>query len=249
MRQLLRGLLRFPPKEEFEIIVVDNNSSDATYEMMKKEFSNIEYIRLSENLGLPKGNNTGIREAKGEYLLILNPDIAVFKGEIDRLLHFMDQHPKAGVVAPQLLHPDKAIQFSTFVFPKWFIPILRRTPLGLCPWAKKELQQYIMKEWDHKNCKTVDWILGAAMLIRKSAIDIVGLQDENFFLYFEDVDWCKRFWENGYEVWYDPESKLVHYHKRESAENPGLKGLFSPLTKIHIHSWLAYIKKHSAKHT
>jgi len=247
LRQLLRGLLRFPPKAEFEIIVVDNNSSDGTSEMMEKEFQHIQYIRLQKNLGLAKGNNAGIKESKGEYLLILNPDIAVFEDEIDRLIHFMDQHPKAGVVAPQLLHPDKAIQLSTFIFPKWYIPILRRTPLGACPWAKKKLQQYIMKDWDHKESRMIDWILGAAMLIRKTALSQVGLQDEDFFLYFEDVDWCKRFWEKGFEVWYTPESKFVHYHKRESAESPGLKGIFSPLTKTHIRSWLTYLKKSSHK--
>lgn len=247
LRQLLQGLLKFPPKVSHEIIVVDNDSRDKTDEMMHEQFPSICYIHSQKNLGLAKGNNLGIRQSTGEYVLILNPDIAVFEDEIDYLLEFLKTHNQAGVVAPQLLHPDKSIQFSTFIFPKWYIPILRRTPLGKISWSKKQLKQYMMKDWDHNESKKVDWVLGAAMLIRKSALAQVGLQDEDYFLYFEDVDWCKRFWKNGFEVWYTPKSKLVHYHKRESAENPGLKGIFNPLTNIHIRSWIAYLKKHPTK--
>lgn len=247
LRQLLRGLLKFPPQATHEIIVIDNDSLDKTDEMMQQQFPAISYTRLKKNLGLAKGNNLGIHKSTGEYILILNPDIAIFDHEIDRLLQFLKEHKNAGLVAPQLLHPDKTIQLSAFTFPKWYTPILRRTPLGKFSWSKKQLKHYMMKDWDHTESKKVDWVLGASMLIRRAALSQVGLQDENFFLYFEDVDWCKRFWEKGFEVWYTPESKLVHYHKRESAESPGLKGIFSPLTKTHIRSWLTYLKKTSHK--
>ncbi len=244
LRQLLNGLRNFPPKEQHEIFVVDNNSSDGTSSMMQIEFSNITYLKNEKNVGLAKANNKAIKLSTGNFILILNPDIAVFEGNIDRLVQFMEKHPKAGLVGPRLLHPDKSIQYSTFYFPKWYIPIFRRTPLGKLPWAKRQLHYYLMKNWDHSKSKTVDWVLGAVMLIRRSALEQVGLQDEDFFLYFEDVDWCKRFWKQGFEVWYDVDSSFVHYHKRESAESPGLKGIFNPLTKIHIQSWLTYLKKH-----
>lgn len=244
LRQLLRGLLVYPPKCDHEIIVIDNNSTDKTDMMMQNQFKKISYQKLSKNLGLAQANNKGIKNTTGEYILILNPDIAVFEGQIDLLVDFLISHHKAGLVGPKLLHPDKSVQLSTFAFPRWYIPILRRTPLGKVPWAKRKLKQYLMKDEKYENSRTVDWVLGAVMLIRRSALERVGMQDEDFFLYFEDVDWCKRFWKNGYEVWYAPASNFVHYHKRESAESPGLKGLFNPITKIHISSWITYFRKH-----
>lgn len=246
LRQLLKGLFRFPPTAQHEMIVVDNHSTDKTNELIATEFPQVTYIRNEVNQGLAKANNQGIKKSTGEYLLILNPDIAVFEGEIDKLIACLESHPNAGLVGPKLLHPDKTVQLSTYIFPKWYIPILRRTPLGNLPWAKKQLQAYLMKDWNHAKTQKVDWVLGAVMLIRRSALDKVGLQDEDYFLYFEDVDWCKRFWDAGYEVWYDANSYFVHYHKRESAESPGLQGVFQPLTKVHIKSWLTYFKKHPA---
>jgi hypothetical protein len=90
----------------------------------------------------------------------------------------------------------------------------------------------------------VDWILGACMLVSRTAYEKIGEMDERFFLYFEDVDWCRRFWAAGYEVHYVPDAELIHYHRRLSAESPGLSGIFTKATRIHIQSWMRYFKKY-----
>ena len=244
LKQCLKGIQLFDLNLDYEIIVVDNNSCDGTIEMMKDEFTQIKLIASLVNKGYAGGMNLGIKEAKGKYLLLLNTDIAILDNSIRKLYDFMEAHPKAGLAGPKLLNPDGTTQLSCYRFPSFLIPIYRRTPLGKLPFTKKILRKYLMLDWDHKQSKTVDWILGACMIVRKEAINKVGRMDERFFLYFEDIDWCRRFWQNSYEVYYIADVELVHYHKRESAENPGLKGVFSYPTRIHIASWLKYFAKH-----
>lgn len=244
LKQCLKGIQLFDLKLDYEIIVVDNHSSDDTIEMMRNEFPHIKLIASLVNNGHAAGMNLGIKEAKGKYLLLLNTDIAILDNTIRKMYDFMEAHPKAGLSGPKLLNPDGSTQLSCCQFPKFLIPIYRRTPLGKLPFTKKVLRRYLMLDWDHEETRTVDWILGACMIARKDAVEKVGPMDERFFLYFEDVDWCRRFWQAGYEVYYIAEVELVHYHRRESAENPGLKGVFSYPTRIHIASWLKYFAKY-----
>ena len=246
LRQLLKGIYAMPPSHPFEVIVIDNDSHDGTEELVNKEFTQVMYIRNEKNLGLAYGNNVGIKKANGKYLLILNPDVAIFAGMCDKLIAFMESHPMAGIVGPKLMNPDKTLQYSTFLFPRWYTPILRRTAFGVIPHAQKYLKEYLMKSWDHASDRKVPWVLGAAMCINANALNKVELQDERFFLYFEDVDWCRRFWEHGYEVWYAHDIHFVHYHRRESAEHPGMQGI-NKITLIHMQSWIRYFKKY-AKH-
>lgn len=248
-RQLLKGIFRNKPRESFEIIVVDNNSSDGTAAMVREQFPSVRCIEMKKNKGLAAGNNAGMQIAQGEFFLILNPDIAVFDSHIDQLVAFMREHPQAGLVGPKLQHPDKSLQYSTYRFPDWYTPVLRRTPLGKTEQGRKKIQSYLMKEWDHNTDQKVDWVLGAAMMVRAEALQRVGLQDERFFLYYEDVDWCRRFWEKGYEVWYASSIPFIHYHRRESADHPGIKGLFNITTKIHIMSWFIFLRKYGFKKT
>ena len=121
------------------------------------------------------------------------------------------------------------------------VPIYRRTFLGELAFAKKEISSYLMEDFDHNSTKEVDWILGACEMVRKSAIDKVGLMDEYLFLYFGDVAWCKKFKSAGYKVIYFVDANIIHYHKRESAQS----GFFSKIFWIHIIDWLKYLKKYS----
>lgn len=244
LKQCLRGVRLFDLNLDYEIIVVDNNSRDGTIEMMKQEFPEIKLIASPVNNGHAAGSNLGLKEAKGKYSLLLNTDIAILDNAIRKLYDFMETHPKAGLVGPKLLNPNGSIQLSCCQFPKFLIPIYRRTPLGKLWFAKKVLRKYLMLDFDHNQTRKVDWMLGACMMIKNEAMEKVGLMDERFFLYFEDVDWCRRFWQAGYDVYYFADVELVHYHRRESAENPGLKGVFSYPTRIHIASWLKYSAKY-----
>lgn len=244
VRECIRGIHAARLALSYEIIVVDNNSGDGVGAMLARSFPGVRFIGSPVNGGCAAGNNLGLLAAQGAYALILNPDIAVLPGAIETLVTFLDAHPDAALVAPQLVNPDGTTQLSCFRFPDPLIPILRRTPLGNLPGARRRLRAYLLTSWDHTDTRTVDWVLGACMLVRMEAVERVGLMDERFFLYFEDVDWCRRFWAAGYKIYYHPASRMVHYHRRLSAVNPGLKGILSASTRVHIVSGLRYFAKY-----
>lgn len=246
-RQCLRGIKSAQINLDHEIIVVDNCSNDNSEENLKREFPDIKIIALPKNRGYAAGNNAGIKQSRGRYMLILNADVAVFPGVLEKLVQFMDQNPKVGIGGPKLINPDGTIQNSCYRFPTWYTPILRRTPLGKLNWAKRHLNQYLMKDFNHESTRPVDWLLGACLIIRRQALDVVGLLDEDYFLYIEDTDWCRRFWENNWLVYYLANIKLVHYYRRESASMPGIGGIFSYPTRLHIKSFIHYLKKFKGK--
>lgn len=237
VKQCLKGIEKYLINISYEIIVVDNNSPDKLLNLPEL-FPQIKFILLSKNKGFAAGNNAGIKVAKGNFILILNPDIAVLPGSIEKMITYLLEHKKVGMVVPQLLNPDRTIQFSVMRFPKWWLPILRRTFLGNFTWAAKWLNWYLYKDWDHLTVKKVDWALGACLLVKREALLQVGLFDERYFLYVEDTDWCRRFWQKGWEIIYLPSAQLIHYHMRESAEK-----FFSKINFIHFISWLKYFWK------
>lgn len=243
-KQCLKGIDLLKSRLQIETIVVDNASGDGTAEMVRDEFPWVKMIASPTNQGYSAGNNLGIRQAQGKYVVVLNPDVAIFNNALEILFDYMEAHPQVGLCGPKLINPDGTIQASCRTFPTPQIILLRRTPFGKLPAARNLLRRHLMLEWDHAQNRKVDWMIGACFFVRKSAIDKVGLLDERFFLYLEDVDWCRRFWDAGYEVHYVPDAELVHYHQRLSAENPGLTGFLSYATRIHITSAIKYFAKY-----
>ena len=212
--------------------------------MIKKYFQEIKTAPLQKIVGFAAGNNAGLRESSGRYVIILNPDIAMVENAIENLLHFFENHPNAGIVGPRLIHPDGTFQYSCFRFPNFFIPLYRRTALGKLQFGKISIEKYLMKEWDHATPKKVDWLFGAFLMIRRDALEQVGLFDDRFFLYYEDLDLCRRFWEKGREVWYNPNTELIHYHQRLSGQKFGILSIFNRATRIHIVSSIKYFAKY-----
>lgn len=247
LKYCLKNILELNLPFDFEIIVVDNNSRDGSVEMVKLLYghkSQIKLIESKENLGYSAGNNLGAKEAQGKYLLIFNSDIKPLASSIEKLYHFMEDHPEVGLAGPKLINADGSLQFSCFRFPKFLMPAYRRTPLGRLPFIRKKIDWYIMKDWDHNKTKLVDWLLGSALIVRGSSLEKVGLFDERFYLYFSDVDWARRFWLNNYQVYYVSESQMIHLHRRESADMDWFKSLFNRTTRIHIKEWLKYFWKY-----
>lgn len=238
------SIRRTHPSNSFEIFIFDNASKDDSKEVLEQDIEGARTHCSTENLGLAKAVNASIRETSGEYVLLLNPDIIVLPNSIDTLVRFMDSNRKVGVVAGQLLNPNGTIQESAFRFYTPLTVLYRRTMLGLLPIAKPHLDKIFMRDTDLKSATSVDWVLGACMCIRRSAIQDVGLMDERFFLYFEDMDWCKRFWEKDWEVWYEPRAQFAHYHKRESARDRGIVALCNKTARAHIASGMKYFIKH-----
>ncbi len=202
-----------------EVIVVDNASSDGTPGMVRDEHPWVKLIAGRKNVGFSKGVNLGIQEAKGDFFLILNPDTVLREDSLDTLLEFMKQTPKAGIVGPKLVYHDGNLQHSCRRFYTWKVLVLRRTFLGKIFPNSSAVSEHLMKDFDHNTIREVDWLLGACLLVRREAVESVGLLDERFFLYFEDVDWCYRMEQKGWKVYYNPDSVVVHNYARDSAQS------------------------------
>jgi len=205
---------------------------------------NLLTIQAENNGGFAVGNNLGIRQSNGKYVLILNPDVAIVAGGLEKMVDFMNQHEKIGMVGPKLINPDGSIQESCRRFPSWPVPFFRRTILGRLPQGRRMLDYYLMEDWDHGSNRPVDWLFGACLLVRRVALEKVGLFDERFFMYFEDLDLCRRFWEDNFQVYYFSDVEMVHYHQKLSAEKSGVLGVFSKAGRIHIFSGLKYFAKY-----
>ena len=232
----------------YEIIVADSETGEKTKLMMREDYPEIKFFPFEKNMGFQELVRKGIAASVGEYVLILNADIIVKKNSIEQLLDFIKSHPEVGVAGPQLINFNETLQFSCFKFYTPLTILYRRTFLGKMGFARKHLDNFLMKDFDHKSIKEIDWLMGSALITSKKAIKKVGLMDSRFKMYMEDTDWCRRFWENGYKVIYFPFSRMYHYHGRGSAGKSVLKSLLSNrLTWVHIVSAIKYFLKYSGK--
>ena len=230
----------------FEIILVENNSGDDLTPLLKLA-SNIKLIVSEKNLGMGGGNNLGIKAAQGEYILILNPDTVIKNNAISVLFNYIKNNSNTGIVGPKLLNPDNSLQYSCSRFPKFYMPILRRTFLG--KYFKDDRDRFQMREFNHDVIGEVDWMLGSALMFKKKLAKADGKFfepkfDERYFMYFVDTDLNRSMWVNGFKVIYNPEAVLIHDHARQSAKYPWYKAIFlDPLARRHIDSWIKYFLK------
>lgn len=172
-------------KISYEIIVVDNASSDGSQAMVKQKFPQIHLIENKENLGFAKANNMGLRIYNARYAMLLNNDTIVKDHALDKMVEFMDSHPEAGACGPKLLNTDGTIQTQGGSLGKRF--------------------------WKSSTPITVDFVIGAALMVRKQVIDRIGLMDENLFFYNDDLDWCISIRKAGFKIYYLPQAEIIHY--------------------------------------
>ncbi|MDD3285004.1 MAG: glycosyltransferase family 2 protein [Patescibacteria group bacterium] len=232
---------------ESEIIVVDNNSHDKISEVIDKNFPNVKLI-TGKNIGYGGGNNFGIKSALGEYVLILNPDIRIKKDVILKLYEFIKNREDIGLVAPRLINADGSIQDTCFAFPDWKYPIYRRTKLAKTKSGKQWLENFLMKKSDRNSTMQVDWIMGACFMMKKSTMENIGYFDENIFMYLEDMDLCRRLWEKNKAVYYMGKIFAIHLHQQASHGKNIIKSLLNnKLSRIHLNSWIYYMKKYRNK--
>ncbi len=249
LRQTLKGIRRAAPKLSYEVIVVDNNPAMRVGEMITREFPETICLVQEQNVGFGSGMNAAMEVAKGSYFFIFNPDMILMPEALENLKAFMDLHPKVGVLGPRLSHPDGSLQYSSYRFMDPLVIFYRRIPfLRSLSFARRCVDQYLMVGEDANKTRDVDYLLGAALFVRAKAVTEVGGFDPAFFVYFEDQDWCRRFWEAGWRVVYYPQVNLIHYHRRETAEGGFLKQLLNPLTWIQVKSALYYYKKYHKRH-
>ena len=232
LERCLESLTAYPPNCAHEIVVVDNASSEPGLAAVQEKHPAVRWILNSENLGYARGANLGLGSIQAAYYLVLNPDIVAQPGAIDSLLAFADSHPKAGIIGPQLLNEDGSVQDSCRRFYTFKTLLLRRTLLGKILPRSRTVDEHLMRDFDHASVRPVDWVLGGCLLVRRSALERTGPMDERFFLYFEDVDWCYRMWQAGYEVLYTPDARFAHRHRRDSAKGALHRGFWLHLTSL-----------------
>jgi N-acetylglucosaminyl-diphospho-decaprenol L-rhamnosyltransferase len=205
------------PASSIEILVVDNGSTDGSVEMLRAYFPDVHVVVNAENRGFPAGNNQGMALAGGRYVLLLNPDTEVVGNALATMVAFADDHPDVGVIGPQLLNPDGSVQSSRRRFPTLATALFEST--WLQPYAPRSLlERYYVLDRPDDAVLDVGWLQGAALMARREAIDQIGPMDERFFMYSEELDWCRRFHEAGWRVVYLPGAQVVHHAGKSSEQ-------------------------------
>ena len=218
-----------------ELVIVDNGSIDGSPDFVGRMYPEAVFIRNTANRGVAVARNQAIRVAGGDYLFILDVDTIVPPGTIDLLVDFMEQNPEVGLCAPKLVSPNDQLQFSCRLYPTLLSKLARRMPFG---WGCSLLADEEMHSWDHNAVREVDYVIGAAQLIRRKVIDEVGLLDEAIFYGPEDIDLCLRIRQAGWKIVYNPTAAIVHHESRITRK------VFSIVTLRHVTAMIYYFSKH-----
>ena len=221
VRELLRACLASiaPVRADIalEVIVIDSGSADGTPAMVREAFPWVTLIARPDNVGFPRGNNIGIRRARGDRLFLLNPDTVVVGDALSTLVNYLDNHPDVGVVGPQLRYPGGAVQSSRRRFPTLATAFWESTWLeSRAP--RRVLDRYHVRDRPDDAVSEVDWLVGAALMVRRDVVDEVGLLDEAYFMYSEELDWCYRIRQAGWRVVYLPEAEVIHHEGKSSEQ-------------------------------
>jgi GT2 family glycosyltransferase len=194
----------------FELTVIDNASSDGSAAMVQNEFPDVILIKNIENVGFAAANNQGMRISKGRYVLLLNPDTIVLEEAIQKTISFSDNHPDIGVLGCQVWLNEHEIQQTCFSFPTLFSLTLQQAGLQRIFSNSKFIARSNYGWWERLNQMDVEVVSGMYMLVKREAIDQVGLMDEDYFVYAEETDWCYRFWKAGWRCVFTPEARIIH---------------------------------------
>jgi len=241
LKECLKSVYLNVNKISFEILVVDNGSGDGSQEMVRKEFPQVRLIENKDNQGFARASNLALRKSKGKYGLLLNPDTIVEKGVLKTMVNFMKMNARVGICGCRLLNEDGSLQPSGGNFPDLFTAFLQMTKLNYLYPGNRFSRRFMGAGLAAGKAGEVDWVTGACLLMRRQAMEAVGLLDERFFMYCEDLDWCRRMKDAGWKVYYLPEAQVVHYRSRSYNEN-SLR-IFLEGYK----SWFIYLKKHFPK--
>lgn len=213
------SLHALPDQATFEVILIDNTPADGTADWVSVHYPQVTVLRNTARRGFAANVNAGIgRTAGSRYVLLLNPDVVCIAGLLDRLAVFLDGHPQAAIVAPQLYYPDGVLQPNVRRFPRPAVLALRALRLDGF-WKSPGVRRYLM-HGERSGSTEVDWVTGAVLMVRRAAIETVGLLDEHYFLYWEDLDWCYRMRQAGWTVHRVPGARAIHIQGREGVRRP-----------------------------
>ncbi len=245
LRLCIESFQKTLKKIDYEIIVADSETTEEIGDLMREKFPEISFILNKKNVGFGILVNQLLAKAQGKFNFLVNADIIIKDNAVEKLMNCLKKDEKIGVIGPRLINFDNSIQPSFFKFYKITTVIYRRTFLKKLPWAKKELEQFLMKNVKKNRLFEADWLMGSALMFRATTAKKIGPWDNRFFMYFEDVDWCWRIWENGFKVVHNPLVKVYHYHGKQSANKGILRAiLFNKYARIHIQSAIKFFWKH-----
>lgn len=256
--QCLESLAAGAKRRSMEVIVVDNASTDGSQEAVRKNFPRVRLIESPTNLGFAKGNNLGIRKAGGKYVCLVNSDVVVSDGCLDKMFDYMERHASIGILGPKVLNSDHTLQPSCRQFPSVWNTVCRALALDLLFPKSRLFGGFYLTFADPNQESEVDVLSGCFWMVRQKAMAQIGLLDEGFFMYAEDVDYCKRSRLNNWKNVYFPGSDIVHWGGASSSSAPArfllenLKATRRYLRKYHRPAeralfWLAILILHARR--
>ena len=241
-RQALSSVLAATEGLEVEIFVVDNASADGSAEMVAEEFPQVKLICNEANVGFAAGNNVALRQVAGEYALLINTDTIVRRDALRTMVEFMDAHPEAGACGCKILDPDGTLQLdSRRGFPTPLAAFCKMSGLSRLFPKHPLIAHYHMTYLDPEQTAEVEVLSGSCMMVRKAAMDEVGLLDEDYFMYGEDIDWCYRFHRAGWKIYYVPTTEIIHF-RGESGRGVPLRILYRKSRAMSI-----FVNKHMVR--
>ncbi len=238
LKTCLKSIYEEDTTISLEVFVVDNASSDSSAEMVLVDFPQVKLIMNKKNFGFAKANNQAIQKSNGRYVLLLNPDVIVFPDTFSKMVSFMDTHFDVGVSGCKILKPDGNFQVSArdhfpsllseFTYSSFF---RGGHPLG------RIVSRHFFSYWEHDYTREVSCVIGTCLMVRREAIDQVGLLDEEFYIYVEDTDWCYRMKQAGWKINFISDAKIIHYGGQSTKQS-------SSIGTQHFENTYKYFKKH-----
>jgi hypothetical protein len=220
LKKCIESIITETRDYETEIIVVDNASSDGSRDLVRERFPGVKLICNETNLGFAKANNIGIKQSRGNFVCLVNSDVVLLKDCFKRLINYMKEHPGIGLLGPKILNSDGSLQRSCFGLPTIWNIWCRAFALDTLFPSIEIFGGRLMTFWPHDSIRKVEMLNGCFWMTRKEALATVGLLDERFFIYGEDIDWCKRYGIGGWDVVFFPDAEAIHYGGASSANAP-----------------------------
>jgi len=241
LRRCLQSVLGEYPISNIQVLVVDNGSSDGSAAMVRDEFPAVQLIANDQNRGFTAASNQGLAAAQGRYLLLLNPDTEVVGGALATMIAYLDAQPRVGALGPRLRYPDGRLQPSRRRFPTMATALLESTVVQQWWPDNGVLRSYTMADTPEDTTQPVDWVVGACLLVRRAAYEQVGGLDEGFFMYSEELDWCRRIKNAGWEIVYLPAATIIHHEGKSSEQVVPARHIYFQSSKVR------YFRKHHGR--
>jgi GT2 family glycosyltransferase len=241
LKKCIHSILEDTNKFNIEIIVVDNASSDGSPAMVASQFPEVKIICNEGNLGFAKANNIGMKQSSGKYVFLINSDIEILHGCFESMISFMEVNPDIGMLGPRILNPDRTLQPSCRGCKTLWNMFCRAASLDMLFPKMKIFGGREMAFWPHDTIRDVEELSGCFWMVTRKALDEVGLLDEDFFIYSEDSDWCKRFQKAGTRIVFSPEAQAIHYGGASSNNAPVRFAI--EMNRANLHYW----KKHHSR--